>query len=68
MLTPCFLAGIVSMPFLATLYSAIGILGAWPIAVQLIGVGPANFWSIMWPKVGTRAAWAMASSCPSCSA
>ena len=50
-LAPRFLAGIVSMPILAILYSAIGILGAWLIAVQLIGVDPANFWSIMQSKV-----------------
>jgi phospholipid/cholesterol/gamma-HCH transport system permease protein len=50
-LAPRFLAGIVSMPILAILYSAVGILGAWLIAVQLIGVDPANFWSIMQSKV-----------------
>jgi phospholipid/cholesterol/gamma-HCH transport system permease protein len=50
-LAPRFLAGIVSMPILAILYSAIGIVGAWLIAVQLIGVDPANFWSIMQSKV-----------------
>jgi phospholipid/cholesterol/gamma-HCH transport system permease protein len=50
-LAPRFLAGIVSMPILAVLYSAVGILGAWLIAVQLIGVDPANFWSIMQSKV-----------------
>ena len=50
-LAPRFLAGIVSMPILAILYSAIGILGAWLIAVQLIGVDPANFWSIMQSRV-----------------
>ena len=33
------------------LYSAIGILGAWLIAVQLIGVDPANYWSIMQARV-----------------
>jgi phospholipid/cholesterol/gamma-HCH transport system permease protein len=50
-LAPRFLAGIVSMPILAILYSAIGILGAWLIAVELIGVDPANFWLIMQSKV-----------------
>jgi phospholipid/cholesterol/gamma-HCH transport system permease protein len=50
-LAPRFLAGIVSMPILAILYSAVGILGAWLIAVELIGVDPANFWSIMQSKV-----------------
>ena len=50
-LAPRFLAGIVSMPILAILYSAVGILGAWLIAVELIGVDPANFWSIMQSRV-----------------
>ncbi len=50
-LAPRFLAGILSMPILAILYSAIGIVGAWLVAVQLIGVDPANFWSIMQSKV-----------------
>ena len=50
-LAPRFLAGVIAMPILAILYSAIGILGAWLIAVQLIGVDPANFWSIMQARV-----------------
>jgi phospholipid/cholesterol/gamma-HCH transport system permease protein len=50
-LAPRFLAGIVSMPILAILYSAVGILAAWLIAVQLIGVDPANFWSTMQSRV-----------------
>lgn len=50
-LAPRFLAGIVSMPILAILYSAVGILGAWLIAVQLLGIDPGNFWSIMQSRV-----------------
>jgi len=57
-LAPRFLAGILSMPLLAALFSAIGILGAWLVAVGLIGVDPGNFWSIqqngvdVWRDVG----------------
>lgn len=57
-LAPRFLAGIVAMPILAVLFSAIGILGAYVVAVQLIGVDDGNFWSIMqngvdvWRDVG----------------
>jgi phospholipid/cholesterol/gamma-HCH transport system permease protein len=46
------------MPILAVLFSAIGILGAWVVAVLLIGVDGGNFWSIMqtgvdvWRDVG----------------
>jgi phospholipid/cholesterol/gamma-HCH transport system permease protein len=50
-LAPRFIAGIFSMPLLAALYSTVGILGAWLVAVQLIGVDPGNFWSIMQSKV-----------------
>ena len=57
-LAPRFLGGIVAMPVLAVLFSAVGILGAYVVAVQLIGVDPGNFWSIMqngvdvWRDVG----------------
>jgi phospholipid/cholesterol/gamma-HCH transport system permease protein len=50
-LAPRLLAGIISMPILAILYSAVGIIGAWFIAVQLIGVDPGNFWSVMQARV-----------------
>jgi phospholipid/cholesterol/gamma-HCH transport system permease protein len=46
-LAPRFLGGIVSMPILAILFSTIGILGAYVVAVLLIGVDSGNFWSIM---------------------
>jgi len=50
-LAPRLIGGIVSMPLLAALFSAIGILGAWVVAVQLIGVDSGNFWSIMQTRV-----------------
>jgi phospholipid/cholesterol/gamma-HCH transport system permease protein len=50
-LAPRFIGGVVSMPLLAILFSAIGILGAWVVAVLLIGVDAGNFWSIMQSKV-----------------
>jgi phospholipid/cholesterol/gamma-HCH transport system permease protein len=50
-LAPRFLAGIASMPVLAVLFSAIGILGAYVVAVLLIGVDAGNFWSIMQNRV-----------------
>lgn len=50
-LAPRFIAGMVSMPILAILFSAIGILGAYVVAVLLIGVDAGNFWSIMQDKV-----------------
>ncbi len=50
-LSPRLLGGIVSMPILAILFSAVGILGAYVVAVQLIGIDAGNFWSIMQSQV-----------------
>jgi phospholipid/cholesterol/gamma-HCH transport system permease protein len=50
-LAPRFMGGVVSMPILAVLFSAIGILGAYVVAVGLIGVDAGNFWSIMQSRV-----------------
>jgi phospholipid/cholesterol/gamma-HCH transport system permease protein len=50
-LAPRFVGGIVAMPILAVLFSAVGILGAWVVAVLLIGVDAGNFWSIMQTQV-----------------
>jgi phospholipid/cholesterol/gamma-HCH transport system permease protein len=50
-LAPRFIGGIVSMPILAILFSAVGILGAYVVAVLLIGVDSGNFWSIMQTRV-----------------
>ncbi len=55
---PRFLGGIISMPLLAALFSAIGILGAYVVGVVLIGLDEGNFWSLMqstvdvWRDVG----------------
>lgn len=57
-LAPRFIGGILSMPILAVLFSAVGILGAYVVAVLLIGVDAGNFWSIqqqgvdVWRDVG----------------
>jgi phospholipid/cholesterol/gamma-HCH transport system permease protein len=50
-LAPRFIGGVVSMPLLAAMFSAVGILGAYVVAVLLIGVDAGNFWSIMQAKV-----------------
>jgi phospholipid/cholesterol/gamma-HCH transport system permease protein len=50
-LAPRFIGGVLSMPILAILYSAVGICGAWFVAVKLIGIDPGNFWSIMQARV-----------------
>ena len=57
-LAPRFIAGMLAMPLLAIMFSAIGILGAWLVAVGLIGIDAGNFWSIqqnavdVWRDVG----------------
>ena len=57
-LAPRFIGGIVSLPLLTILFSAVGILGAWVVAVGLIGIDAGNFWSIqqngvdVWRDVG----------------
>lgn len=50
-LAPRFIGGVVSMPLLAALFSTVGILGAYVVAVLLIGVDAGNFWSLMQAKV-----------------
>lgn len=46
-LAPRFIGGIVAMPVLALLFSAVGILGAYVVGVLMIGLDAGNFWSIM---------------------
>jgi phospholipid/cholesterol/gamma-HCH transport system permease protein len=50
-LAPRFLGGVIAMPLLAILFSAIGIIGAWVVAVGLIGIDAGNFWSIQQARV-----------------
>lgn len=44
---PRFWAGVISMPLLAALFSAMGIFGGYLVGVQLIGVDEGAFWSQM---------------------
>ncbi|MBM4180317.1 MAG: lipid asymmetry maintenance ABC transporter permease subunit MlaE [Betaproteobacteria bacterium] len=44
---PRFWGGVISMPLLAALFSAMGILGGWLVGVVLIGVDEGSFWSQM---------------------
>jgi len=46
-LAPRFIAGVVSMPLLAGLFSAIGVLSAYVIGVGLLGVDAGSYWSQM---------------------
>jgi phospholipid/cholesterol/gamma-HCH transport system permease protein len=46
-LAPRFWAGVITMPLLAAVFSAVGIIGGWVVGVLLIGVDPGAFWSQM---------------------
>lgn len=57
-LGPRFWGGVIAMPLLAAVFSAVGILGGWMVGVLLIGVDAGAFWSQMqggvdvWRDVG----------------
>ena len=50
-LTPRFMAGFISMPLLAAMFSAIGIMGGSFVGVGLLGVDGGAFWSQMQSKI-----------------
>src|SRR5882672_5799469 len=57
-LAPRFIGGLVAMPLLAAMFSAVGILGGYVVGVVLIGIDAGQFWSQMqngvdvWDDVG----------------
>jgi len=51
---PRFWAGVISMPLLAALFSAMGIFGGYLVGVVLIGVDEGSFWSQMQAAVDFR--------------
>ena len=46
-LAPRFWAGVITMPLLAAVFSAVGIMGGWIVGVVMIGVDSGAFWSQM---------------------
>ena len=44
-LAPRFWAGVITMPLLAAVFSATGIIGGWAVGVLMIGVDGGSFWS-----------------------
>ncbi len=50
-IAPRFLAGFLSMPLLAAIFSAVGILGGYLVGVDLLGVDSGAFWSQIQDKV-----------------
>ena len=50
-IAPRFWAGVISMPLLAAMFSAMGVFGGYLVGVQLIGVDAGSFWSQMQDSV-----------------
>ncbi len=50
-IAPRFLAGVISMPLLAAIFSAVGVIGGYIVGVGLLGVDEGAFWSQMQDKV-----------------
>ncbi len=53
-IAPRFLGGIIAMPFLAAIFSAMGIFGAWLEGVIVLGIDEGAFWSQMQAQVDLR--------------
>ena len=57
-LAPRFWGGIIAMPLLAAVFSAVGVIGGWIVGVVMIGIDAGSFWSQMqsgvdvWRDVG----------------
>ncbi len=53
-LTPRFVGGLISMPLLAALFSAVGVLGGWFVGVGLLGVDEGAYWGQLQAKIDFR--------------
>ena len=68
-LAPRFLGGMIAMPILAAVFSAVGILGGWLVGVVMIGIDSGSFWSQMqsgvdvWRDVGNGVVKSMVFGC-----
>ncbi len=50
-LTPRFFGGLISMPLLAAMFSAVGVLGGWFVGVGLLGVDEGAYWGQLQAKI-----------------
>ena len=50
-IAPRFVAGVIAVPLLAALFSAIGVIGGYFVGVGLLGVDEGTFWSQMQASV-----------------
>jgi phospholipid/cholesterol/gamma-HCH transport system permease protein len=53
-IAPRFWAGVISMPLLAAMFSMVGVLGGYLVAVPLLGIDAGSFWSQMQTSVDFR--------------
>ncbi len=53
-IAPRFWAGVISMPLLAALFSAMGVFGGYLVGVRMIGVDEGSFWAQMQAAVDLR--------------
>jgi len=53
-IAPRFWAGVITMPILASIFSMVGVLGGYVVAVPIIGVDEGAFWSQMQANVDFR--------------
>lgn len=53
-LGPRFMAGVISLPLLAAMFSAVGVMGGYFVGVGLLGVDAGAFWSQMQSAVELR--------------
>jgi phospholipid/cholesterol/gamma-HCH transport system permease protein len=57
-LAPRFWAGVIALPLLTAVFSAVGVIGGWVVGVLMIGIDPGAFWGQMqasvsvWSDVG----------------
>lgn len=56
-LVPRFWGGVIAMPLLAAVFSAVGVIGGWIVGVVMLGVDPGAFWAMqssvdVWKDVG----------------
>ena len=63
-IVPRFLGTVISMPILALIFSAIGVIGAWIVGVELIGCDNGAFWSQMQDGVDVITMFSMVFSSP----
>jgi phospholipid/cholesterol/gamma-HCH transport system permease protein len=50
-LSPRFFGGVIAMPLLAAMFSAVGVIGGYFVGVGLLGVDAGSFWSQMQAKI-----------------